>query len=75
MVKNNTVAKIHKEIYDIYRPNVMNDNKVRQSCHLFREAKHFDEECCCHPTVSYDLLEKVKKKISKTDGILTKSIS
>lgn len=63
MAKNNYLAKIHWQIYDVYRLNIMSDAKIK---HLFRRVNgHYDEGCSGQPLlIADDLVGKVEKKSS-----------
>ena len=38
LARNNNAAKIHRQLCEVYGPNVMSNSKVRQWCHLFKEG-------------------------------------
>ena len=37
LARNNNAAKIHRQLCEVYGPNVMSDSKVRQWCRLFKK--------------------------------------
>ena len=66
LARNNNAAEIHRQLCEVYGPNVMSDGMVRQWCRLFKEgrANVHDEERSGRPSViKGDLVEKVKTTI------------
>jgi len=61
LARNNNVAEIHRQLCEVYGPNVMSDSKVRQWCRLFKEGRTYvhDEERSGRPCFITDgLVEK-----------------
>jgi len=66
LARNNNAAEIHRQLCEVYGPNVMSDSKVRQWCRLFKEGHTnvHDEEHSSRPGVITDnLVEKVNTTI------------
>ena len=56
LARNNNAAEIHRQLFEVYGPNVMSDSKVRQWCCLFKEGRTnvHDEERSSRPGVIKD---------------------
>ena len=66
LARNNNAAEIHRQLCEVYGPNVMSDSKVRQWCCLFKEGRMnvHDEEHSDRPSViTDDLVDKVNTTI------------
>jgi len=65
LARNNNVAEIHRQLCEVYGPNVMSESKVRQWCCLFKGRTNVhDEERSGRPSViTDDLMEKVNTTI------------
>jgi hypothetical protein len=62
LARNNNAAESHRQLCEVYGPNVMSDSKVRQWCRLFKEGRTnvHDEERSGRPSViNDDLVVKV----------------
>src|SRR5215469_6009725 len=66
LARNNNAAEIHRQLCEVYGPNVMSDSNVRQWCRLFKEGRTnvHDEERSGRPSViTDDVVEKVNTTI------------
>jgi len=66
LARNNNAAEIHRQLCEVYGPNVMSGSKVRQWCRLVKEGRRniHDEEHSGRPSViTDDLMEKVNTTI------------
>ena len=51
LARNNNAAEIHRQLCEVYGPNVMSDSEVRQWCRLFKEGRtnvHDEERINLH---------------------------
>ena len=60
LARNNNAAEIHRQLCEVYGPNVMIDSKVRQWFRLFKEGRMYvhDEHRSGRPCVITDGLVK-----------------
>jgi len=66
LLARNNAAEIHRQLCEVYGPNVMSESEVRQWCRLFKEGRTnvHDEELSGRPSVvTDDLMEKVNTTI------------
>lgn len=62
--KNCTAPEIHWKIVEVYQPDVMSDNKVRQWCTFKGLTNVHDEEHTGRPTVMMDgLVEEMSATV------------
>jgi len=66
LARNNNAAEIHRQLYEVYGPNVMSYSKARQWCRLFKEGRtnvHNEEPSGRPSVITDDLAEKVNTAI------------
>ena len=65
LARNNNAAEIHRQLCEVYGPNVMSESKVRQWCRLFKEGRTnvHDERSGRPSVIKDDLVEKVNTTI------------
>ena len=62
LARNNNAAEIHRQLCEVYGPNVMRDSKVRQWCRLFKEGRtnvHDEERSGVPSFITDDLMGKL----------------
>lgn len=78
LAKKHTAAEIHRQICEIYGPNIMSDSKVRLWCRLFKEGRtnvHDDKRSGRPSVVTDDLVEKVNAKVRENRRFTISEIS
>ena len=65
LARNNNAVEIHRQLCEVYVPNVMNDSKGRQWCRLFKEGRTnvHDERSGRPSVIKDDLVKKVNTTI------------
>jgi len=77
LARNNNAAKIHRQLCEVYGPNVMSESKVRQWCRLFKGHTnvHDEERSGRLSAITDDLMEKVNTTICGTHRFTISELS